>query len=152
MFQSLGADIRSVPNRIITVLPKNMPVTQESNSINISEIIGTNSVILILLAIIIGVASLIIRNHKFSLFAASSIIAFAFAGLGMTFWGLSSSNRMQQFTPYGVDPSSWLAEFSYATARAGLVLPACSIGMILVGLSFLLTKTKPIKVENPKSQ
>ncbi len=107
-----------------------------------------DSMLLILLAILIGISSLIIRNHKYSLFAMCLEIAFAFMGLGLTFWGLSSFNRTQTFDSIGIEPSSWFANFSFATARAGSVLPACAIGMILVGISFLLTKSKPIKPEN----
>ena len=116
-------------------------------SVTLMEIIGGYSYLLIFAAIIIGIAALVIRRRRFSIFSTFVTVGIAFAGLGATFWNLSAMNRMQLFHISAVDPYSWLADFSVSCASAGAILPACGVSMVLIGLSFLLQKSNTKKIE-----
>ncbi len=112
----------------------------ERNSVSLMELVGGYSACLVLAAILIGLASLIVRRQRFSIFSACAVMGIAFAGLGATFWSLHEMNSFLGILAGGVDPSSWFGDFGYSCASAGAVLPACGIAMVLVGISFLFQK------------
>ncbi|MCU0781299.1 MAG: hypothetical protein MUF04_09395 [Akkermansiaceae bacterium] len=120
---------------------------------SLMEIIGSYSAILILIAVGLGIASLMVRRQRFSIFSACAICGNAFAGLGATFWNLWSMNAslVRDFYAAAVDPYLWIGDFGLSCARAGAVLPACGFAMMLVGFSFLIQKREANEIQQHRT-
>lgn len=74
------------------------------------------------------------------------ILSFALSGLGSTFYGFHAMTSAHLGGNLNPAPHVFLSDFSYATARAGFVLPSCSLGLLLVGIGYGLSKPKELPV------
>jgi hypothetical protein len=111
---------------------------------SILELLGIYPAVLALLAVILGIASLVVRKSKMNLVAGIGIIALSFLGLGATAWRLFSFNGLVLENSMA-DPSQWLRDFGISWMAAGVVLPACAIGLFLLALACILTKPSQYK-------
>tara|TARA_B110000037_G_scaffold89821_1_gene106255 strand:+ start:78 stop:446 length:369 start_codon:yes stop_codon:yes gene_type:complete len=115
------------------------PETTTIQSESILSLIGLYPALLAFVAVVIGLSSLIVRRNRFNSFAAIVLSAIGCLGFGATAYRLYSYNSL--LLPGGmVDPTQWLSDFGQSWMAAGVVLPACGIGLILLALSVAFTK------------
>jgi hypothetical protein len=116
---------------------------------SILEILGAYPAVLALLAVILGIVSLVVRKPKINLVVGIGLIALSLLGLGATSWRLFSFNGLMRENSWA-DPSQWLRDFGISWMAAGVVLPACAIGLFLLAFACILTNPSPHK--NPEAQ
>ena len=102
------------------------------------ELLGAYPAVLALLAVILGIVSLVVRKPKINLVAGIGLIALSLLGLGATAWRLFRFNGLMRENSWA-DPSQWLRDFGTSWMAAGVVLPACAIGFLLLAFACVLT-------------
>lgn len=125
--------------------------TPSGNNTTVLEMLGVFPLFLLVCALAIGVAAVVIRNHRFNIVVACALASIGSFGLGTTAWRLFIYNRSIIYGG-GVDPSQTLSDFSIAWMPSGVVLPACGFGFMLLSLSCLLTKAVVPKNSNADKQ
>jgi hypothetical protein len=105
--------------------------------------LGIYPAVLTLIAIIIGIVALALRRRNVNLATAHALVGIGLLGFGTTAWRMHESNSL--FLPGGaVDPTAWMNSLGYSWIASGVVLPAVGVGLLLVAVSWLVTKS-PIK-------
>lgn len=108
------------------------------NTVSLLEIIGVLPYIVALLAVVIGLSTLISRRKTWIQSSVIFQIALATWGLSITCWRLYSSNIIY-YDAYP-DSTMWLSDFAMSWTAAALSLTGVTVGLALIGVAWLLKK------------
>lgn len=120
---------------------KNMP--SETTSVvgpSILDLLGLYPALLAVAAVLIGISAIAVRKSRYNAAAGTAIMAIGLLGFGATAWRLFRFNGLMR-EGGGADPGQWMGDFGVSWMAAGVVLPACGIGLLFLCISILLTKT-----------
>ena len=112
---------------------------------SILDLLGVYPGLLAAAAMVLGVASIAIRRRRLNLAAGLCILAISLLGLGATAWRLFRFNGLMPENG-GADPSQWMRDFGASWMAAGVVLPACGIGLLFLAVACFLTKASTERI------
>ena len=112
------------------------------HSTSLIDVIGVIPMIVSILAILIGVSSLIIRRRCWIQASVIWEVALGFFGVSITCWRLYSFNSIysQPDGPVTPDVSMWLHDFSLSWTSAAVSLFSVFVGLLLIGTAWLFKK------------
>lgn len=115
-----------------------MPTEPDSHNTFVG-LLGLFPAALCVLAFLIGLTSLIVRNKRLNSACGLLLAAIAALGVGITSWRLFQAYIVWE-DYRGVEPGAFFAETATALFATGAVLPSVAVGLVLTAIATLLTR------------
>jgi len=88
----------------------------------------------------IGIVSMVFRKQIVNCSSSLALVGIGILGAGATAWRIYKMNLFMR-RGSGVDPDAWMLDQANAWMVAGVVMPAVGVGLLMVAVSVLLTKS-----------